>query len=210
MPLKIKQPEPEPPEMPKRETDEERLARGVKKRHKDNVSWLESNGFEQSFVEGANEGRYGMANVAYKMPANYGNVYILLYRDGMTSGSLDAEGAFSAENEINDFETTYKNKLSKAVEVFNNKISDIEEKMEGKNKDMGKRIDAVVPEGISVDSPITYKIKDSDDNGIGRRGIDYGFSASIGCYIQFGKSKKTAEEVYKVIEETVEALEGKF
>lgn len=181
-------------------TAKELAAEQIESVHRDNVTWLRNNGFTRSFVE-ADKGC-----VAYKTATNYGNFYILLYDDCEVRGEIDTQHDFFSE-ETADLNKTLENELKKVITQFNEGIQTLESKIAEKQRSFKERVNAVCVDGVALEGPLSIELETGD--GYKPEVVDdLRINLKTDYCINIEKGTRSAEEVYKLMETTISALEG--
>jgi len=183
-------------------TPKELLVDKIKEIHKDNLSWLESKSFKQSYTDQNN--RY----VAYKTSTNYGDIFIDLFRDGEVSATLCIkDNMFFAQEQFDQMKDKLEEKCTHAVNAFERELNDIESTIEIEQHNMQKKLQSVLPPNIKVYIPFSAEVCDCDGEHIGLTDINISFDNEY--EIKAGKANITAKEAYEKISKVIELLESK-
>ena len=167
-------------------------------------AWLEEKGFEV----GRNDGIV----MEYKMQTNHGPIEIRFYNEeyydhGITAKlTLESNEYFHLDNDIEALRAKYDSKLQTIVSALKPDIETLDHEMKAETDKLNTKLNGAIS-GINFDkfTPIKFKIS---TNGYFNLTGDYAIENNGNYWeINVADKNKSAEELYKIIDDAVENLE---
>lgn len=179
-------------------TTYEIIEANIIEKHRDDITWLESNNFKGEFDKRT-------TSIIYKTEKDYGNVKIYLYEDGDTSIELDADSLFSADDEIEKLRVKLDKKYNTIVDKFEEEEEKLSKQFYDKIDELDKRMIGKIKDTTGI-IPLNLIILNAPHH-FGERDLEIEYQTPT--FSGF-KSNKTAQEIYENLEKAVKLLEDKF